>query len=171
MKLADRIKAVRKSKKLSQAAFGEKLGVSRDVINNAENGRAIPSELFVRHLCDIYNVNEEWLRNNVGNMYRENENTSVDKLANEFSLDEVGQAILRSYLKLNDSQKVVIGNYIKSIATEYERAKEEKAQEKNNVDKLDPDIKKELDNYRQELEIEKSIQTSSALQNTGEKTG
>ena len=106
-------------------------------------------------------------------MYREDERTVVAQLADEFSLDEVGQAILRSYMKLKDSQKIVIGNYIKSVAAEYEKAekaKEDKLQDKDEANGLDPDIKKELDSYRQELEIEKSIQTSSASHD-GKKTG
>lgn len=67
--IKDRIKEIRKQKKLSQVAFGEKLGVSRDVINNIELGRVEPKELFIRHLCSEFNVNEHWLRTGEGDMY------------------------------------------------------------------------------------------------------
>ena len=39
MEIHERIQHVRKSLDLSRRAFGEKLGVSGDVINNIENNR------------------------------------------------------------------------------------------------------------------------------------
>ena len=60
---------IRESLQLSQRAFGEKLGVSRDVISNIESGRVHPKELLVRHILDLYSVNENWLRTGSGSMF------------------------------------------------------------------------------------------------------
>ena len=46
--MKDRIKAIRIALKLSQREFGERLGVSRDVISNLEYGRVQPKELLLR---------------------------------------------------------------------------------------------------------------------------
>ena len=62
----ERIKQVRKLKKLSQTAFGEPLGASRDMINNVENGRAAVSDMMIAAICRVYNVDEVWLRTGVG---------------------------------------------------------------------------------------------------------
>lgn len=62
----ERIKQVRKLKNLSQAAFGEPFGASRDMINNVENGRAAVSDMMVAAICRTYNVNENWLRTGEG---------------------------------------------------------------------------------------------------------
>lgn len=70
--LANRIKAVREALKLSQREFGEKLGVSRDVIGNIEYNRVPPKELFLRHICQLYNVNEQWLKTGEGEMFLDN---------------------------------------------------------------------------------------------------
>lgn len=67
--MRNRIKAVRESLKLSQRAFGEKLGLSRDVINNIELGRVQPKELFLNHMCRVYKVNECWLETGEGEMF------------------------------------------------------------------------------------------------------
>ncbi len=67
----NRIKAVRKALDLSQREFGERLGVSRDVISNIEYGRVQPRELLLRHICELYNVNENWLRSGEGAMFDE----------------------------------------------------------------------------------------------------
>lgn len=67
-----RIKSVRETLHLSQREFGEKLGVSRDVISNLEYGRVQPKELLLRHICDLYGVNEDWLKTGKGKMFHDN---------------------------------------------------------------------------------------------------
>lgn len=69
--LPNRIKAIRKALKLSQREFGEKLGVSRDVISNIEYNRVPPKELLLRHICELYNVNQHWLETGEGEMFNE----------------------------------------------------------------------------------------------------
>ncbi|HBF4976906.1 XRE family transcriptional regulator [Clostridioides difficile] len=63
------IKEIRENINLSQQKFGEKLGVSKDVISNIEYNRVEPKSLFINYMCDVFNVNKEWLLNGVGNMY------------------------------------------------------------------------------------------------------
>lgn len=70
--MSNRIKAIRKALKLSQREFGEKLGVSRDVISNIEYNRVPPKELLLRHICQLYNVNEHWLKTGEGEMFHDN---------------------------------------------------------------------------------------------------
>ena len=67
--MKDRIKAIRIALKLSQREFGERLGVSRDVISNLEYGRVQPKELLLRHICELYGGNEEWLFHGEGRMF------------------------------------------------------------------------------------------------------
>lgn len=67
--LSNRVKAIRESLKLSQREFGEKLGVSRDVISNIEYNRVPPKELLLRHICELYNVNQHWLETGEGEMF------------------------------------------------------------------------------------------------------
>lgn len=62
--MSERIKKLRKSlpNKLTQTAFGEKIGVSRNMINNFENNRSEPSESLLRLICRVYHVNYAWLK-------------------------------------------------------------------------------------------------------------
>ena len=69
--MINRIKSVREALNLSQREFGEKLGVSRDVISNIEYGRVQPKQLFLQHLCQTYKVNEHWLSTGEGEMFVE----------------------------------------------------------------------------------------------------
>lgn len=65
-----RIKMVREALQLSQREFGENVGVSRDVISNMEYGRVRPKERLMKHICDWYGVNEEWLKTGEGAMFK-----------------------------------------------------------------------------------------------------
>jgi len=69
--VVERIKTVREALRLSQREFGEKLGVSRDVISNIEYGRVQPKKLLLQHLCQMYKVNEHWLETGEGAMFDE----------------------------------------------------------------------------------------------------
>lgn len=69
--VVERIKSVREALHLSQREFGEKLGVSRDVISNIEYGRVRPKRLLLQHLCQMYKVNEHWLETGEGEMFDE----------------------------------------------------------------------------------------------------
>lgn len=67
-----RLKAVREALGLSQREFGEKLGVSRDVISNLEYNRVRPKDLLLKHICQLYSVNGEWLQTGNGEMFIDN---------------------------------------------------------------------------------------------------
>ena len=64
-----RIEKARKSLSMTRAAFGEKMGVSGDVINNLERGRVETKEHMIMLICQTFGVNEEWLRTGKGEMF------------------------------------------------------------------------------------------------------
>lgn len=63
-----RIKAVRTSSGLSQAAFGEKIGLSQNYIWMIENGQREPSDRTIKDICRIFSIREKWLRTGDGEM-------------------------------------------------------------------------------------------------------
>lgn len=73
----ERIKMVRSALKLSQTAFGAHLGVSRDVISNIEGNRVTPREHFLKHMYEIYGINEEWFLTGDGEMFVQDERFDV----------------------------------------------------------------------------------------------
>ncbi len=70
MEIGDRIKLLRKKYlSLTQLEFGNRLGVSRDVIGNIEYNRLAKPEAkepLIRLICKEFNVNEDWLRTGAG---------------------------------------------------------------------------------------------------------
>lgn len=67
----ERIKELRKMLKLSQDAFAEKLGLTKNYISLVENGNRNLSEQSIKVLCREFNVNENWLRTGYGKPYKE----------------------------------------------------------------------------------------------------
>lgn len=70
MTICERIKLVRKELNMNQTDFGKSLSVSRDTINNYDNGRATPSKIFIDNLCRTYKVNVIWLETGEGEMFQ-----------------------------------------------------------------------------------------------------
>lgn len=114
--LNERLKEIRNYTGLSQAKFGSVLGVSRDSINNYELGRVVPSELFINHLCDTYNINEEWLRNGTGEMLTQTPKNILDELVAAHGLTEKETAIVSAFLDLSPAGRSAIIEYVEKAA-------------------------------------------------------
>lgn len=67
--MKDRIKAIRKHYDLTQAEFGDRIGVKGNTITNYENDLRNPSDAIIVSICREFNVNEEWLRTGNGEMF------------------------------------------------------------------------------------------------------
>ena len=71
MSFGERINKLRTSSKpkLSMNSFGERLGVSKDVIANLEYNRVEPSEAMLLLISKTYGVRYEWLKTGEEPMY------------------------------------------------------------------------------------------------------
>lgn len=150
----NRLKAVRLALNLSQEEFGSKIGIkSRAHISSLESGSRNITDRIVSDICREYEVNEGWLRTGSGEMFAAVPATVVSELAREHDLDDMDQAIIAEYLKLDKGSRAVLKDYIKRVYLA-----------------SDPDavIDREVAAYRKELEAEKG-EKSSALDTTREK--
>mgnify|MGYP000895140789 CR=1 FL=1 len=69
--MGERIKELRKRLNLTQEEFGERIQVKRSTIATYEVGRNEPIDGVIKLICIVYNVNEDWLRNGNGKMFKE----------------------------------------------------------------------------------------------------
>lgn len=118
--IGERIKAVRKSAKLSQTDFGARLGMGLGVVRNFESGITLPSDIQIELICNVFFVNREWLETGQGEMFRdlsreekiaafvgealadETDSFKRDLISLLASLDEAGWQTLR------DAAKVIV---------------------------------------------------------------
>ena len=86
--MEQRIRAIRKAQKLTQAEFGRRVGVKGNTVTNYEIGLRAPSEAVLRSICREFNVSELWLRTGEGEM-------TVQRSAGEEVSAFVGDALSR----------------------------------------------------------------------------
>lgn len=103
-----RIKEVRTLLKMSQKDFGDKLGVSRDVIANIEYNRVEPQKIFIQHLCSTFSVNQDWLETGVGNIFL-NDNKNLSEAIRVFEslnpdLQDYALKQIKALLELQEKQ-------------------------------------------------------------------
>lgn len=124
MEMHERIRELRKNHlHLSQAAFGEKLGVSRDVIKNIElNILARPEQKLslIKLMCKEFSVNEDWLLNGTEPKFIVTPSSIMEQLKKEFNLDDFSYHLVYEYLKLEPAQKTIVNNFLQSIVKEDE---------------------------------------------------
>ena len=65
----NRIAMVRKTLKLTQEGFAEKIGLTRNFIWLIEKGERVPSGRTISDICREFNINETWLRTGEGEMF------------------------------------------------------------------------------------------------------
>ena len=108
--LGDRIKYLRKELKMSQKSFGEKLGTTRDAINNIEMDRLKrpdQKESLYRLICKEFHVNYDWLVNGEGDMYLEDapEDEFTRAMVEIDVKDPKARQAILDYWKLDDTDK------------------------------------------------------------------
>lgn len=69
--MKDRIKTLRKTLKMTQQEFADRIGIKRNTVGLYEIGQSGISDTVIRAICREFDVNEEWLRTGSGEMFRE----------------------------------------------------------------------------------------------------
>lgn len=119
MEMHERIKELRKEYlHLSQTEFGERLGVSRSVINNIErNALARPDQKLslIKLMCSVFDVNEEWVVNGTEPMFVETPSSTMEQLKKEFGLDDFSYNLVYQYLKLDTEQRQTVRDFFYNV--------------------------------------------------------
>lgn len=126
MEMHDRIRELRKNYlHMSQAAFGSKLGVNRDVINNIENNRLAKPEQklsLIKLMCREFSVNEEWLLNGTEPMIAQPETFSLDQYLKERGCTALEMEIVKAYFELDmDTRQKVFDHFQARLSAAKER--------------------------------------------------
>ena len=126
MEMHDRIRELRKNHlHLSQTAFGERLGVSRSVINNIElNALARPDQKLslIKLMCREFSVNEEWLLNGTEPMIAQPETFSLDQYLKERGCTALEMEIVKAYFELDmDTRQKVFDHFQARLSAAKER--------------------------------------------------
>lgn len=115
MEISKRLKQLRKYLDLTQAEFGEKIGVKGNTVTNYENGRRTLSEQTIKSICREFNVSYAWLVEGIEPMFSETDNTTmlIDRiLAGE---NETAKSVFKAFARLSESDWQIVEKIIDSI--------------------------------------------------------
>ena len=131
--MKDRIRQLRKELGISQVDFGNKIGVKQGSIAGYETGARIPLDAVINSICREFNVNEEWLRDGVGEMFKKRLPTEevAEYVEDLLEYDGVGNPfydmiieMMKSYKEMDEKSKITIRNYFDSVKKGIEKKKE-----------------------------------------------
>ncbi|UCH63245.1 MAG: helix-turn-helix domain-containing protein [Fidelibacterota bacterium] len=66
--IGERISAIRRSANMNQAELGEKVGLSRQMINAYENERTLPPMYMIEKISNLFEINPWWILYGVGRL-------------------------------------------------------------------------------------------------------
>lgn len=128
--IESRVRAVRKSNKLSQTEFAESLGVTVGVISNIELGRITQWDTktpLLNLICDKYGCRREWLIDGEGEMMQElsREQEIIKAVSDMFTGDDsFKQDIISMLVKLPDEHWGLLEDMARRLMDEQSKRKE-----------------------------------------------
>ena len=117
--LNERMKELRKKEGLTLKRFGERLGVSEGAISNLEKGNRNITEQMFKSICREFNVNEEWFRSGIGDMYIETDEFNLDEYAKSKGATASDIELIKSYLNIpKEIREIVLNTFKKTLLSD-----------------------------------------------------
>ncbi len=121
--MEERIKELRKTIGLTQDEFAKRIGLARSSVAKYEIGEREPNNAIILSICRIFNVNESWLRDGEGEMFKEDPMEEeaafyVRQLLEEYEDNPFYDMIIdmmKTYYELDENSKEVIRNSVKRL--------------------------------------------------------
>lgn len=107
--IPDRLRAARKALKMNQTDFAKAIGMSQGGYARIENGANPAGERIIKSVCSIHNISEEYLLHGTGEMFVDHAPEIVERMTEEFSLDEQEKRLVLTFLEFPpDKRKQII---------------------------------------------------------------
>jgi len=158
----ERIREIRKAKNLTLERFGAMIGVQKSAISKIERGENAVSDQVRLSICRAFNVSEDWIRTGKGEMFLNDEDTLIAKVADKYHLDSLDLEAFKLYVRLSESDRKVLMSFSFSLAEkilEKPALYRECKRVRGELPKLSQaDIEAEVTAYRNELELLAKVQ-------------
>lgn len=148
--IGERIKQVRKDKKMTQQEFCNRIGVKQPSLAAIESGRNNPSDQTIFAICKAFQVSEKWLRSGEGEPYVFTSSEVVAKLCEDYGLDGVSTALLEKFIVLPDKEQKIIIDYLCNVVDAIRSKKT--GDEKTEAEKLHAQLDAELNKEKEAAE-------------------
>ena len=117
-----RLKLIRKELKLSQNNFSKKINIGQTTLAQFELGTRKIKDIHIKRICDEFNINEEWLKNGIGEMFNKKENISLDDFAKQNNVSDLELEIIKAYMKIpSEDRNKIIQSFKEALSKEDEK--------------------------------------------------
>ncbi len=116
--LNERIKELRKLRRLSQKEFAETIGISQRSVSWGEQpGNNVPDNT-IKNICMTFGINEDWLRNGIEPMYIQEPTFSLDKFVKDHGGTDLELEAMKAYFELDpDIRKMLVKHFKERLTT------------------------------------------------------
>lgn len=111
----ERIKELRKNLGLTLEEFGSRIGMGKSAVSKIEKGLNGTTDQTIRSICREFDVNEDWLRNGVGDMFNQSQASILSRISSDYNLTEKEKAIVAAFLELDAADRAAITRYIEKL--------------------------------------------------------
>ena len=166
MSINQRIKELRKSLKLNQNEFGDKIGLKNSAISKMEQEGSTVIDQNIRLICDTFHIREEWLRTGEEPMMSNEEDAILEAFVKRYDLTPDERTTARYMLRLSPDQRAAVLTHVKALAAELtaqvDAAKRAESAAKEQRTMTDEEIEADVAAYRAALIAEKEAASASS---------
>ena len=116
MSLGKRIRKVRRALDLTQEAFCNRIGLKRNSISLVESDKRNISDQAILSICREFHVNEKWLRDGNGEMFKAAPTDVLDQLAYQYHLSETDYAMVEKFVTMRPEARSALFSYIQEVS-------------------------------------------------------
>lgn len=110
----ERLKLLRKTLKLSQDAFAERIGMKGSSISLLESGGRNITEQVIKSICREFNVDYMWLTTGDGEMFIDNDDDFIERIDRIMAgEDEARKNLFKFMLELSDDDIAALDRLMK----------------------------------------------------------
>lgn len=147
--ISDRLREVRKYKKMNQGEFADYIGFGRSTLGMMEVGKREILERHIKAISTVCGVDEHWLRTGEGDMFTHSDSFSLDEYAVTNDLTPTEIEIIKIYMGLpKKTRHAAIAILHRMFGHDPEET----------------ELRIEAESYLAELRAEKFTETASASQ-------
>ncbi len=96
-----------KEANLNQREFGDKLHLTRSSISKIESGQRDYTERTLSDVCELFNINYDWLITGQGDIHKETADSALLLLQKEYELDDLDIELVKGYVQLSPIERNV----------------------------------------------------------------
>lgn len=146
MTINERLKDIRTAEHLSQKEFGLKIGLGQAGVSWLEKNGNTVTDAKIRQICDLFSINERWLRTGEGKMYIPTDDSLLDDVAKQYKLSKEQKDMVRIIMGFPDEVRQDLAVALLAVCRELANKKEQAPSDKDEARRKA--IERELDMER-----------------------